>query len=292
MTVLQLRVLLAVVDRGGFTAAAEQLRMSQPAVSRAIAALEHELGAPLLVRRRDGVTVTEAGRRAVRHGRAALHHFDLLRADVAAVAGRITGTVRLASLPSATGTLIAPHLRTFADRYPQVQVRLFEGTDQEVREWLDRGAADIGVVTLPAPGRRTVPLGADEMVALLPARHPLAARAAVPFAALAGEPFILATGGCGPLILDAARASGVRLEAAFEARELTAILQMVSTGLGVSIVPTLGLPPDDNTVVTRPLDPRTPRVLAVAAGTHADSTPAAQAFLDQVARGASAAAVP
>jgi DNA-binding transcriptional LysR family regulator len=284
MTLSQLRVLLAVADRGGFTLAAEQLGMSQPAVSRAVATLETELGAALLARHRDGVTLTEAGQRAVAHIREALRHVDLLHAEVAAIAGEVTGTLRLASLPSATGTLIAAQLRAFADRYPQVHVRLFEGTDEEVREWLDQGAAEVGVVTLPAPGLHTVELGTDEMVAVLPSAHELAGKTTVAFTALANEPFILATGGCGPLILAAARNAGACLDIAFEARELTAILEMVGTGLGVSIVPTLGLPNDVPSIVTRPLEPRTPRTLALASGSHASSAPAARAFLDQVAK--------
>jgi molybdenum-dependent DNA-binding transcriptional regulator ModE len=95
ITFTQLRTLLAVVDQGGFTAAAEQLGMTQPAVSRAIHVLEAELGTPLLARGRDGVTLTEAGRRALGHARAALGEHDRLRADVAATAGRVTGTLRL-----------------------------------------------------------------------------------------------------------------------------------------------------------------------------------------------------
>jgi DNA-binding transcriptional LysR family regulator len=288
MTLLQLRVLLAVADRGGFTLAAEQIGMSQPAVSRAVAALEDELGAPLFTRRRDGITLTEAGRRAVTHARGALTHFDLLRTEVAAIGGQVTGTLRLASLPSATGTLIAAELGTFAERYPQVQVRLFEGDEPEVRTWLDQGAADVGVISLPAPGREIAVLDTHEMVAALPADHPLAGRARVSISALAGQPFILSTGGCGPLIMAAARNAGIRLDVTYEARELSAIMQMIGTGLGVSIVPTLGLPADLDGIVIRPLEQPPSRTLGIALG-NTGPTPAARAFFDQVAASALAA---
>ncbi|HEX4252641.1 MAG TPA: LysR family transcriptional regulator [Pseudonocardia sp.] len=282
MTLLQLRVLLAVADQGGFTVAAEQVGMSQPAVSRAIASLESELGTALLRRQRDGVRLTEAGHRAVAHAREALRHVDLLRVDVAALAGQVTGTLALASLPSATGTLVAARLRTFTDRYPQVRVRLFEGSDQEVRDWLEQGVADLGVVTLPAPGLRTVPLGSHEMLAVLPAEHPLAARPVIGVDELADQPFILSTGGCAPVILTAARAAGVRLDVAYEAREMSAVLEMVAAGLGVSVLPNLGLPAELDSVVTRPLEPPTCRSLAVALGAKAEDSPAAMAFADQL----------
>jgi DNA-binding transcriptional LysR family regulator len=283
VTLLQLRVLLAVADRGGFTVAAEQVGMSQPAVSRAIASLESELGTALLRRHREGVRLTEAGRRAVGHAREALRHFDLLRVDVAALAGEVTGTLRLASLPSATGTLVAAQLRTFTNRYPRVRVRLFEGSDQEVRDWLEQGVADLGVVTLPAPGLRTVPLGSHEMLAVLPAGHPLAERPVIGLEQLADQPFILSTGGCAPVILTAARAAGVRLDVAYEAREMSAVLEMVATGLGVSVLPNLGLPAELDSVVTRPLAPPTCRSLALALGAKVEDSPAARAFAEQVA---------
>lgn len=282
MTLSQLRVFLAVADHGGFTAAAEQLGMSQPAVSRAVGAIESKLETTLFARRKDGVALTETGRLAATRARETLRHFDLLHAEVAAVAGRVTGALRLASLPSATGTLIAAQVRAFTDRYPQVEVRLIEGTDQEVRDWLAQGAAELGVVTLPAPGLETVELGTDEMVAVLPAQHELCGLERVPFEALDDERFILPTGGCGPLIMAAARRAGARLQVAFEAREQTAVLAMVAAGLGVSIMPTLGLPLNTGGVVTRPLEPHTPRTLALALASPATATPAARAFLDHL----------
>src|SRR4051812_27833892 len=98
-TLLQLKSLLAVVDRGGFTAASQELGMSQPAVSRSIATLEKELGLPLLARQRDGVLPTEAGARALIHAREAVRQLDLMRTEVAAMAGHVTGILRVASLP-------------------------------------------------------------------------------------------------------------------------------------------------------------------------------------------------
>ena len=283
MTLSQLRVLLAIADQGGFSVAAERLGISQPAVSRSIATLERELGTALLVRQRDGVTLTEAGGRAAAHAREALRRIDLMRSEVAAVSGQVTGTLRLASLPTATGTLVASQLRTFAARYSQVRVRLLEGSDQEIRDWLDQGAADVGVVTLPAPGLRTVLLDTHEMVAVVPAGHRLADRATITYRALEGEPFIRSTGGCAQVFMAAAREAGVRLDIAFEAREMSAVLEMVGAGLGVSILPTLGLPTDLGAAVTRPLEPRTPRNLAIAAGAKAATAPAARAFMDHVA---------
>ncbi|MEW1906368.1 LysR family transcriptional regulator [Streptomyces sp. NPDC086147] len=275
-----LRVLLAVAEHGGCTAAAERTGMSQPHVSRSIAALEADLGTALLVRRREGVALTEAGRRAVSRAREAIRHFDLIRPDVAAAVGHVVGSLRLASLPSATGTLIAARLRAFNDRHPQVSVRVLEGYSPEIRAWLKNGAAEMGVVVLPESGVHTVPLGTDTMVALLPRDHALASARTVAVRALAGEPFILTTGGCRPVILNGVRQADATLSIAYEAGELSAIIAMVDAGLGVSIVPTLGLPTDLGNTVIRPLDRPIHRTLALAVPSLDDCTPVARAFLD------------
>ncbi|MFI5611140.1 LysR family transcriptional regulator [Amycolatopsis sp. NPDC051903] len=278
-TMQQLKVLLAVAEHGGFTAAGERLGMAQPAVSRSIATLESELGAPLLLRQRTGVVLTEAGERAVRRAREAVRQVDLLRAEVAEVAGQITGTLRLASVPTAMGTRLPAQLRLFTERHPLVAVRSFEGSDEELRDWLDQGVADVAVVTLPAPGLRTVLLDRHEMLAVLPVAHPLAACESVTYAQLADESFVRPTGGCAQVFTAAARDAGVRLEAAFEAREMSAVLEMVRAGLGVSILPAVGVPRVDG-VVARPLLPRTIREVALAVS--ASASPAARAFLAQL----------
>ncbi|HEX4212770.1 MAG TPA: LysR family transcriptional regulator [Candidatus Dormibacteraeota bacterium] len=283
MTFVQLRVFVAVVERGGFTAAAEHLEMAQPSVSRAVGALESELGARLLTRGKDGVQPTEAGRAAFTHGREVLRRQDLLLAEVAAAAGRVSGVLRLASFQSVTAGLLPERLRALVARHPQVEVRLFDGTDHEVLAWVEQGAAEIGVVTLPCGSLETVSLAEDEMVAVLPAGHLLAAAPSVTMEALADEPFILSTGGCEPIITAAARAAGVRLRPSYEAREVATILAMVTAGLGVSIVPTLALPPFPEGAVARPLDPKVRRSLALAARSLTDLSPAARAFLEAAA---------
>ena len=94
-TLLQLTSIVTVVEQGGFTAASRRLGLSQPAVSRAVATLEKEMGLPLLVRSREGLALTEAGSLALTHAREAVRHLTLMRTQVAALAGEVTGTLSL-----------------------------------------------------------------------------------------------------------------------------------------------------------------------------------------------------
>ena len=279
-TLLQLKSFLSVVDEGGFTAASRLLDLSQPAVSRAVATLERELGLPLLIRGRDGLTLTDAGAVALTHAREAVRHLGLMRSEVAALAGEVTGTLALASLPSVTGTVIAPHLRSFAERHPGVTIRLLEGSEAEVRDWLDQGAAEAGVVSLPIKGLDAAALGEQDFVAVVPADSRLAGWAEIDYAELAKEPFIRSTGGCAEVYLPIARRDGVEFDVAFEAREMSAVLEIVRAGLGVSILPSTGLEVPDG-VVTLPLVPKTVRRLGIAVSAAASAP--ARAFLEQIA---------
>lgn len=279
-TLLQLNTFVAVVDQGGFTAASRRLGLSQPAVSRTIAALEKELGLPLLVRGRDGLSLTNAGSVALTHAREALRQLTLMRTEVAGLAGDITGTLILASLPTATATLIAPQLQRFAQQHPAVTIRLLEGSEEEIRDWLDRGAAEAGVVSLPSKGLDVAVLGEQEMVAVVPADSWLAAKDSVTYVDLAKEPFVRGTGGCADVFRPVARRAGVELDLAFDAREIAAALEIVRAGLGVSILPRAGLPKLRG-VAVRTLLPLTVRRLGVAVSASASGP--ARAFLDQIA---------
>jgi DNA-binding transcriptional LysR family regulator len=280
-TLLQLKSFVTVVEEGGFSAASRELGLSQPAVSRAVASLEKELGLPLMIRGRDRLSLTDAGSLALTHAREAVRHLTLMRTEVAALTGEITGTLSLASLPSVTGTLVAPQLQIFAERHPAVTIRLLEGSEQEVRDWLDQGAAEAGVVSLPIKGLDSAVFGDQDMVAVVPEDHRLAGYDEIGYAKLAKEPFIRSTGGCADVFMPVARRIGVEFDVAFEAREMSAVLEIVRADLGVSILPSAGLPDLPDGVVTRPLVPKTVRQLGVAVSASASAP--ARAFLEQIA---------
>jgi DNA-binding transcriptional LysR family regulator len=280
-TLLQLKSFVTVVEEGGFTAASRELGLSQPAVSRAVASLEKELGLPLMIRGRDRLSLTDAGSLALTHAREAVRHLTLMRTEVAALTGEITGTLSLASLPSVTGTLVAPQLQIFAERHPAVTIRLLEGSEQEVRDWLDQGAAEAGVVSLPIKGLDSAVFGDQDMVAVVPEDHRLAGYDEIGYAELAKEPFIRSTGGCADVFMPVARRIGVEFDVAFEAREMSAVVEIVRADLGVSILPSAGLPDLPDGVVTRPLVPKTVRQLGVAVSASASAP--ARAFLEQIA---------
>jgi DNA-binding transcriptional LysR family regulator len=119
------------------------------------------------------------------------------------------------------------------------------------------------------------------MVAVVPADNRLAGWNEVGYAELAKEPFIRSTGGCAEVFMPVARRAGVEFDVAFEAREMSSVLEIVRAGLGVSILPSAGLLELPDGVVVRPLVPKTVRRLGIAVSASASA--AARSYLDQIA---------
>jgi DNA-binding transcriptional LysR family regulator len=280
MTEAQLRVLVTVADMGGFSPAAERLSMSQPGVSRAVASLEAELGTPLLLRRHGRAAPTPAGERVLLHAREMLARAEAIRQEAAASTGAATGRVRLGSFASVSARLLPGILATLRQRHPGIEVALFEGHDEEVLGWVRDRAVDVGVVSRAAPDLELRALARDQLLAVLPATHPLADEPAATLEALSREPFVLSRGGCERLILEAFAAVGLAPQVAFEVHEVSTIVAMAAEGLGVSVVPELAVGAAPPGVALRPLRPRVDRPLALAVPSIAEAPPAVLALLD------------
>lgn len=277
MTFSQLRILVAVVDHRGFTAAAEASMLSQPAVSHAVRALERELGATLLDRGRDGVVMTETGRRVVERARAILAHEAALRDDATAGVDAEPFTLKVGTLLS-TERLLTAAVSEFRGRQPGADVRLVRGMDDELLDWLERGVIDVAVARVPPAGVTAVPLTSDEVFAILPPAHALAGRARIHLETLFGEPFVMCGAGCEPMIRELAAGAGLQVRTRVQAVELTSLLHLVSDGQGVSLIPALVLEGTTGDVAVRSLEPPQQRHLSLCIASGSRMRAAGEAF--------------
>src|SRR5919204_4915609 len=142
----RLRVLSEVVRRGSFSAAAQALSYTQSAVSQAIARLEAETGATLVVRDRRGIRPTAAGATLVEHAEAIFAQVEAAETDLAAVLGVPGGRLRVASFPSAGATLIPIAVARFRSRHPEVSLTLAEGEPEEIAPRLRAGEFDLALL--------------------------------------------------------------------------------------------------------------------------------------------------
>ena len=149
----ELRYFSYVAELKSFSRAASQLRISQPAISRCISALETELGATLFQRHGRGVTLTEAGQTLYDRAQVLLHGLKQASEDVATTGIVPRGHLRLAVPPAAGEVLLPPLLARYRELYPQVSIHIHEGFSGYMHEWLMAGRVDIAVMHNPAPHR-------------------------------------------------------------------------------------------------------------------------------------------
>ncbi|WP_432510055.1 LysR family transcriptional regulator [Kineococcus sp. SYSU DK001] len=245
-TLRALECFVAVLDHGSLTGAARHLRTTQSALSHQLASLERELRTPVLHRLPRGVRATAAGRAVEAEARAALAAADAVTRVGRAVAAGTAGVLRVACAETLTATALAPALTTWRRDHPGVAVELAEFTSADaLARNVAEGRADLGLG--PRPGRwtgevRTV--GREEVVAVVPPGHPLAAATALDGPAdLAPHPVVGFTpdNGLAAWLDDLAATAGVRLEPAVRTRSATTAVQLAHAGLGVALVPVSAL---------------------------------------------------
>lgn len=188
-----LRSFLVVAEKRSITGAGAALHLTQQAVSTHVRQLERALGADLLVRTSRGVLLTAAGEELAAGGAAVVDDVDRLAARVRAVAGALTGTLRLACCPVATTLFAVDVAEALEASVPGLRVEL-KGvrSPRQERELLRDGRADAAFMWLPVgdAGLHTAVVRTDPRAVALSTRHPLADRPALTLADLTDDPVV------------------------------------------------------------------------------------------------------
>ncbi|XVQ15947.1 LysR substrate-binding domain-containing protein [Spirillospora sp. CA-255316] len=240
----QLRAFLALAEHLHFRDAAAALRMSQPALSGAVAALEETLNTRLVERTTRKVLLTPAGERVARRAERVMTELDRLIEEVRAVGGPLVGPLRLGVIPTVAPYLLPVVLPRLAADYPDLELTVHEEqTDQIVAE-LTAGRLDVVVIALPAPvpGVTELTLYDEDFVLVAPGSSDLGDD--LPRTVLNElDVILLNEGHClRDQALDVCRQVGARAAAATYATSLATLVQLVSGGLGVTLVPETALP--------------------------------------------------
>jgi DNA-binding transcriptional LysR family regulator len=289
LDVRRLAILEAVDRHGSFTAAANALNYTQSAVSQQVAALERETGVVLVERSGRRIWLTDAGALLVGHSRTILAAIGDAEADLAAVAGLRTGTVRLAAFPSAGAALVPRAVELFRDRHPGVDLVLTAAEPRAAVDGLRGGAFDVAVSLAGADGgdlrtQRALtrrPLLDDPFHAVVPAGHRLAGRARIRLTDLADEQWIATSPGGHPdadTLLSACSAAGFTPRVRFHVDDYLAAQGFIAVGAGVAILPLLALGAVRPDVVVRPLSPKVQRRVEVVTLRSARARPAVRAL--------------
>ena len=241
----RLRSLCAIADHGSLTAAADALTFTQPAVSQHLAALEAEVGAPLVTRSRGGAELTDAGRLLVEHARAALDRLALAEVQVSDLVAHEQRRVRLAGHSSSLTRLIPLAVADLRRRLPDAEVTIREAGPPArsprcgAATSTSRSRSGARASDAPADVEERLLLE-ESMYAVVPRAHPLAGESELELAGLRDDAWIQGPSATSPgLIRELCRDAGFEPRIAFESDDPLATRGIVAAGLAVSLVPSL-----------------------------------------------------
>lgn len=284
-----LRALVAVAKLGSFRAAAGGLHLSQPALSRRIEKLEGALGVRLFDRTTRSVTLTDVGREFSDRARQLLDGLEESLLTIQDVAGRVTGEVTVACVPSAVRYFLPKVLKRYHERYPRILVRIIDeganaGLSQVVRSEADFGINYLGT---QEPNIEFEPILKEAFVLACTSAHPLAGRDQVSWAELNQYDYMTVAKTSGNrLLLDLALAGNeVRPRWFCEVGYVSTLVGLVEAGLGIAVVPRLAMPLEPHpTLVSVPLvDPVIERTVGLVRRRGRILSPAAQQLYELLA---------
>ncbi|HEX2887991.1 LysR family transcriptional regulator [Vineibacter terrae] len=264
----QLHAFARVIELGSFSAAAERLQLSQPAVSLQVRQLERRLGVRLIERVGKRATPTTAGAVLLEHARRIEGVVSAAMDDIATHASGALGRVRIGTGATACIYLLPPVLRDLRRRFPTLELTVTTGNTGDVLKALETSQLDVGLVTLPASGRmfEVIPVLDDAFVAIAAADDTRLPRQATP-AALAKLPLVLyeTAGNTRRVVDDWFMRAGIRMTPVMELGSVEAIKELVAAGLGCAVLPGTSIRRNGERlpIVARPLAPRLQRKLAL-----------------------------
>ncbi|WP_191485644.1 LysR family transcriptional regulator [Pseudomonas sp. FEN] len=238
----QLRSFIEVVRQGGFTQAAKTLHISQSAVSKQVAQLEHDLGTPLLDRLGSRVQLTAAGGVVLQRAEEMLRLRDGLLSELDDLSQLARGELRL-GLPQLGGeTLFAGLFAEYRRRYPNIRIQLLEGGSLNIEPAVLSGELELGGSLKPSdPAFDYQPFCDEPLDVLLAADHPLAEAGAIRLEQLADTPFLLYQRSfvLNHRLMEACRKAGFTPRESGRSGQADFLAALVAAGQGVALLPSV-----------------------------------------------------
>lgn len=281
MNILKYMAFIRTVEYGSFTKAAEMLNYSQSGISRMIHDLEQEWKVVLLERSRAGVRLTSDGMKLLPHAKSLCTEYQKLQMEVDELNGLQSGLIRIGTFSSVATHWLPNIIREFQKDYPNIDYELLLGDYTEIEEWIADGRVDCGFLRLPTHlDFETIFLEQDALMVILPEDHPLAGCERFPVAALCDDPFMLLEKGAKAEVSEIFERCNLTPKVHFTTWDDYAIMSMVESGLGISILPQLILKRVPYHIVAKELDVPAYRNIGLALRDKKTASLAVKRFLE------------
>ncbi len=269
------------VEYGSFTRAAEILSYSQSSISRMIADLEKEWNVTLLERGIGGVKLTSDGTKLLPYAKNVVSEYEKLQMEIDELNGLQSGLIRIGTFSSVATHWLPNIIKEFQKDYPNIDYELLLGDYAEIEEWIAQGRVDCGFLRLPTKAEfETISLEKDRLLAVIPENHALADCDKFPVQALCDEPFMLLEKGAKAEISEIFEKNGLTPNVKFTTWDDYAVMSMVESGLGISILPELILKRIPYRIVAKELDVPAYREIGLALKSRKIASLAVKRFLE------------
>lgn len=237
----QMRAFVTVAHAGSFTRAAEQLYITQSALSSLIRNLEAELSLRLFDRTTRRLALTDEGQALLKSLERLLRDLDQIKLDLRDINALRRGRVRIGTTPLLASSFMTMAVQSFCDRYPGIKVQIVDDTPSQLLNGLHEGEIDLLVTTLEGNNAalHSTVLLSDAMVLVCPGRHRFAQQAGVLWAEMAQEPVIALRKGSGlrAITEEVLESVGHDLKPAQEVNHVSTAIAMVAAGMGIAALP-------------------------------------------------------
>lgn len=269
------------VEYGSFTKAAEILHYSQSGISRMINDLEREWKVSLLHRGRFGVSLTSDGLRLLPFVKNLCSEYEKLQVQVEELNGLQSGLIRIGTFSSMATHWLPNIIKKFQEDYPNIDYELLLGDYEEIENWILQGRVDCGFLRIPThEDLETIFLAQDKLLVILPENHPMANCERFPIRALCHYPFMLLEKGGKAEVSEIFEKNKISPKVHFTTWDDYAIMSMVESGLGISILPQLILQRVPYKIIVKELDVPAYRNIALALRDKKSASLAVKRFLE------------
>lgn len=280
MEVERYQVLVCAIETGSLSAAAEKLHYTTSGISRMMAALESEIGFPLLLRRHEGVSPTAECLALLPSIREFLFHAEACRMQAKRLLGLETGSVTIGTAYGAYYGLLAEVIASFRKKYPGVVVQLRSGYSSQLARMLEERQLDLCIISRREGRFDWYRLFDDELVAWLPAEHSEGRNGSLPLSVFAEEPYIEIFPGQDSDNARLFREYGISPNTRFTTTDSYSACSMVEAGLGITLNNALNSRDRGDRIQVLPLEPRQSVEIGLAVARQ--EAPAVKRFIEAV----------
>lgn len=281
MNIQKYMAFVKTIEYGSFTKTAKMLNYSQSAISHMINDLENEWKVILLERGKTGVKLTSDGMKLLPYAQKICMEYEKLQMEVDELNGLQSGLIRIGTFSSVATHWLPNIIKEFQKAYPGIDYELLLGDYTEIEKWILEGRVDCGFLRLPtSQDLEVIFLEQDRLLAVLPENHKLAQFEKVPIEALCNEPFMLLEKGEKTEVSEIFKQYNLTPKVHFTTWDDYAIMAMVESGLGISILPELILKRVPYKITAKELEIPAYRKIGIALRNRKTASFAVKRFLD------------